>query len=315
MNDLVKLKDLFFIEYGNQLDLNKLEIVNQNDGVNFVSRQSFDLGVQCKVKEIKNLKPYQKGNITVTLGGSYLLSAFVQQDEFYTGQNIKILKPKITLNDVEKYFYCYAISTNRFRYSSHGREANKTLDNLLVPAPHKIPAWVYKNKIKTISKEAISKTKIDLNIYEWQSFEIGKIFKLERGTEIIGELEEGQIPLISASETQNGLTKFVNNGSKMFSKSLTIANNGSVGASFFQDSNFFATPDVTILVNDKINKYNAMFISTIISKERYRFSYGRKWSNDKMRKSQIKLPATPQGEPDWEFMENYIKSLPYSASL
>jgi hypothetical protein len=31
--------------------------------------------------------------------------------------------------------------------------------------------------------------------------------------------------------------------------------------------------------------------------------------------AKIKLPATPQGEPDWEFMENYIKSLPYSSSL
>ena len=29
----------------------------------------------------------------------------------------------------------------------------------------------------------------------------------------------------------------------------------------------------------------------------------------------IKLPVTPSGEPDWKFMENYIKSLPYSKHI
>ena len=29
----------------------------------------------------------------------------------------------------------------------------------------------------------------------------------------------------------------------------------------------------------------------------------------------IKLPVTPNGEPDWRFMEDYIKSLPYSKNL
>lgn len=139
MMNLVKLKDLFYIEYGNQLDLNKLEIVNNEYGINFVSRQSFNLGVQCKVQRDNSLRLYKKGNITVTLGGTYLLSAFVQQDYFYTGQNIKVLQPKVKLTDIEKYFYCYAITNNRFKYTSHGREANKTLDDLLLPSLNSIP--------------------------------------------------------------------------------------------------------------------------------------------------------------------------------
>ena len=34
-----------------------------------------------------------------------------------------------------------------------------------------------------------------------------------------------------------------------------------------------------------------------------------------LKKSQIKLPATSEEKPDWEFMENYIKSLPYTKNL
>ena len=29
----------------------------------------------------------------------------------------------------------------------------------------------------------------------------------------------------------------------------------------------------------------------------------------------FKLPATPSGDPDWRFMEDYIRSLPYGDRL
>ena len=46
--------------------------------------------------------------------------------------------------------------------------------------------------------------------------------------------------------------------------------------------------------------------------ERYRFNYGRKWVTEKMEMAEILLPSNPDGEPDWEWMETYMKSLPYS---
>lgn len=308
---MIKVSDLFDVVYGVNLEFQNMEV--SENGIPFVSRTEKNNGVVAFVKKIDGIKPNPKNTISVACGGS-VMESFLQTNEYYSGRDLFYLKPKIELTEKQMLYYCMCLRANKYRYS-YGRQANKTLANILIPSPEEIPDYIVKVKIKEPSKEPASNAKIDLNVSKWKSFEIGKVFKLERGTEIIGELEEGKNPLISASETQNGVAKFVKNGHKMFSSSLTIANNGSVGASFFQDNDFFATPDVTILTNNKINKYNAMFISTIISKERYRFSYGRKWGNEKMKKSQIKLPTTPQGEPDWEFMENYIKSLPYSISL
>lgn len=64
-----------------------------------------------------------------------------------------------------------------------------------------------------------------------------------------------------------------------------------------------------------MNKYIGLFLTTLIKLEKYRYGYGRKWGIARMKVSKIKLPTTPQGNPDWQFMENYIKSLPYSSSL
>ena len=61
-----------------------------------------------------------------------------------------------------------------------------------------------------------------------------------------------------------------------------------------------------------LNKYIALFIVTVIKANRYKFSYGRKWTMEKMKKSLVKLPVTAEGLPDFDYMEQYIKSLPYS---
>ena len=62
-----------------------------------------------------------------------------------------------------------------------------------------------------------------------------------------------------------------------------------------------------------------MFLITLIHREKYRFNYGRKWDKELMESSLIKLPAVKiapnKYEPDWQFMEDYIKSLPYSSCL
>ena len=58
-----------------------------------------------------------------------------------------------------------------------------------------------------------------------------------------------------------------------------------------------------------------MFLVTIMNKEQYRYSYGRKCSQTKLKSTILKLPVITKEdgtyEPDWKYMENYIKSLPY----
>lgn len=39
------------------------------------------------------------------------------------------------------------------------------------------------------------------------------------------------------------------------------------------------------------------------------YSYGEKCSADKAMMEYIKLPATPDGQPDWNYMESYMRSI------
>lgn len=58
-----------------------------------------------------------------------------------------------------------------------------------------------------------------------------------------------------------------------------------------------------------------MFLLTILNKEQYRYSYGRKKSQAKIKKEETKLPVDNQGKPDWHFLKDYMKSLPYSTPI
>jgi hypothetical protein len=97
---------------------------------------------------------------------------------------------------------------------------------------------------------------------------------------------------------------------------ITVNYNGSVGESFYQPKPFWASDDVNVLYPKfRFNKYIAMFLIPLIKGEKYRFNYGRKWESSRMKESIIRLPVNNLGNVDVDFMENYIKSLPYSKSL
>ena len=93
------------------------------------------------VEKVPGVEPLAAGLITVALGGA-ALSSFVQPHPFYTAQNIDVLKPRMKMSLDTKLYYCLCIEANRFRYSTYGREANRTLKNLMVPKIDGVPDWI-----------------------------------------------------------------------------------------------------------------------------------------------------------------------------
>lgn len=312
---LVPLNTIFDIEYGNKFDLNKMDI--QSEGINFVSRSSQNLGVVAKVSQYQNFEPYPAGLITVTLGGTYLLSSFIQQDKFYTAQNIKVIRPKREMDIVEKIYYCLVISRNRFRYTSHGREANITLDSLLVP--ENMPkGWkdLFKKEYN-IKNDSLLRKQIALDTFNWRFFNLGSLFDIKGSTRTpLSELEEigaGDFPYVTTQATNNGIEGLYDHYTEK--GGVLTVDSAVIGYCSYQQRNFSASDHVEKLIPKfEMNEYIAMFLVTILNKEQYRYNYGRKCSIDRMKRISIKLP-TNNGMPDWQFMEDYMKSLPYSSSL
>jgi hypothetical protein len=308
---LVKLSEYFEIKYGVNLEFQNMK--QDINGIPFVSRTEKNNGVAGIVQKIDNIAPNPSNTISVACGGS-VMESFLQKNEYYSGRDLFYLKPKMDFTDSEMLFYCACLRANKYRYS-YGRQANKTLSEIQIPHKNSIPDFVYKKDIKSISKEPLIKPKLELQTENWKVFKISKLFNVELGNPIHAEqLMNGSLPYITRTATNNGVECY-GYGDKINDRNaITIGAEGIVA--FYQRQDFITGNKINIIRHSKLNKYTAMFLCTILNFTNIgRFSYGRAIVKSRLKTLEIKLPATPQGEPDWEFMENYIKSLPYSSSL
>ncbi len=317
---MVELQDIFNVKYGVNLELNKLS--QTVDGINFVSRTAKNNGVSAVVKKIEGKAPIPAGVITVSGGGS-VLEAFLQPKPFYSGRDLYYLEPKFDLTDSQKLYYCACIRANKYRYS-YGRQANRTLKYLKVPHFDDFPSWVNNADLSRFNNaDASSSNKVIPvlnNVKFWGLFTLNELFDLKKGKRLTkANMTAGSTPFIGSTDSNNGVTNTVGQDAIHDGNVITVNYNGSVGEAFYQPDNFWASDDVNVLYpRDKyfirFNQYIAMFIIPMIKANKFKFSYGRKWHLDRMKETQIALPVKDE-KLDLDFMEAYIKTLPYSSSI
>lgn len=318
---LTKLSNLFDLKYGVNLELMNLDIcdTHSKESVCFVSRTSTNNGVSAFVKKIDNLEPIAANTLTVAAGGS-VLSTFLQPFPYYSGRDLYFLTPKQPMSEQELVYYSLCIEKNKYKYN-YGRQANRTLKDLLVPAivPNKFKNLQIEDKLIT---QPLTNDTSALSEQNWNWFKIEDIFALERGkcgsAEKILIKGEG-VAYVGAKKENNGFMYNVLRNHKYITNGNCVVfigdGQGSVGYSTYQEEDFVGSTTLSIGRNKMLNKYNAQFIIALLDKERFKYSFGRKWNGEKLKKTNVKLPTTSDGTPDWKYMTDYIKSLDYSAGI
>jgi hypothetical protein len=314
------VSDVFDVRYGHSLELNALEQSSAKEGVAFVSRQMGHNGISAYVAPIDGVEPAPAGDISCALGGNGVLTTYVQESEFYCGRDVAVLRPKVELTKQQILFYCLCIKANRYRFG-FGRQANKTLPTLRIPSIEKIPNWVNATDLDQIegANEAVSEVQTPkIAPAVWRGFRLDALFDIKKGRRLTkNQMKEGDTPFIGAIDSNNGHRQHVDVSPDHTGNTITVNYNGNgVAEAFYQSAPYFASDDVNILYPKfDLNPYRAMFLCALIRQEKFRYNYGRKWHLDRMNETVVRIPVTSANEPDWSFMEGYIKSLPYSKSI
>ncbi|MDG4973382.1 restriction endonuclease subunit S [Lactococcus lactis] len=117
------LSELFDTSMGNGIDANK--ITQDAPLYKYVTRNRNNNGVTDTIDEIEGEMPIQSGTMSLALGGSYLGSCFVQTENYYTGQNVGILKAKNEISLEAKLFIATIIRfESQKKFEAFGRELN-----------------------------------------------------------------------------------------------------------------------------------------------------------------------------------------------
>ncbi len=164
-------------------------------------------------------------------------------------------------------------------------------------------------------RDAVSLT---LENVRWKYFEIGKLFKVAKGQRLTkAEQKDGFINYVGASAFNNGITNHIGNNDHVNpAGTISVCYNGSIGESFYQDEPYWATDDVNVLTPlFDINPSTALFFCAVIKNASAKYAFNNKWTQEMMRISVIPLPVNDDDSPDFQFMEDYIKSLPYGSHI
>lgn len=317
---MTKVSDLFEPIYGANLEFNKMTPCA--NGIPFVARGSLNNGVVGFVKPIAGVKPNPAYTISVSGGGS-VLECFLQEIPYYSGRDLFYLKPKQPLTKKQMLFYCTVLRSNKYKYS-YGRQANRTLGDIAIPDINELPRWVNEVNIPVQpSKKPFHNKILSLDDREWRFFNLKDIFpklvkcKCTNASELLTEGNE--INYIGAKKTENGFMQRVQKVDDLVSYGNAIVfigdGAGSIGYATYQKEDFIGSSTLTCGYSQYLNLYTGLFLVAILDLERYRFSFGRKYGKRQLNNMIIKLPYNKSKQPDWEFMEYYIKSLPYSSNL
>ena len=149
------------------------------------------------------------------------------------------------------------------------------------------------------------------------------LFQIYKGERLNQNLRiSGRVPLLTSTSLNNGISSFIDydtfkEDKKLFENKITIDMLSNVfyhGYKYFSDDNIH-----TLVLNEKYtkfdNQFRMIFIATLLQKISIRYNYGRQVRLKRLETEKIALPVDENGEPDWNFMEIFIKSLAYSSNL
>lgn len=173
----------------------------------------------------------------------------------------------------------------------------------------------YKDYIKKVLKTLDYKDIVSLNNKTWQEFFLTDIFSnIQRGKRLTkSNQKKGNKPYISSTASNNGADNFISNenGVRVFSDCITIANSGSVGASFYHPYEFVASDHITHLQQENMSKYVYLFIATLTNRFSQKYNFNREINDKRIAREKIVLPINKNGVPDYEYMKQYIINIKY----
>lgn len=129
-----------------------------------------------------------------------------------------------------------------------------------------------------------------------------------RGKRLIERNRKGNIPYYQASKENNGLTDIIENSLFIEKDKLIIS---TFCNCFFVEGEFTASDEITIFGNDKLNKYNGLFISHLVKRNTIKYAFGFKAFSERLARQIVNLPINSKGQPNWEFMENFMRKIEY----
>ena len=328
------VEELFFSSRGNAINLSSRNMDEKlENSYAVISAKDSNNGISGFSKAMKNEKIYN-GVITINNNGSVGYSYFHKYD-FIASSDVTILTPRNNNINLSKSTLIFIteclqrIAKDKFAYGYKASNNRLNRTKIMLPVDEiGCPNWHF---MEEYIKERESKQRNDLKEYyksrlldlvicpevltdvEWGEFFVSDVFDtVQRGKRLTKANQiDGEIPYISSTALNNGVDNFIGNTEKVrkSDNDLTLANSGSVGACFYHNYEYIASDHVTSLKLPNGSDTVYKFISVILGRLEEKYSFNREINDTRIKREKILLPIDKDGNPNWFYMENFIKNI------
>ena len=321
-----KVKDIFEVTNSKPYHKNNLKITKK--GIPYITRTSFNNGLE---EIVENINVHKNPKNTISLGAENA-DFFYQSVEYITGNKMYIIQN----DNISKNVGIFLVQSFRNSIKDCGFGYGKGLTGtrfkeriVMLPMDSQgQPNWQFmEDYIKQEQKQQVQKIidyyerklvelagdVVGLDKVEWKTFRFTEVFQdIQRGKRLTkANQTDGPKPYISSTSENNGVDAFIGNetGVRKFEDVLTLANSGSVGSTFYQQFEFVASDHVTALKSENADKYAYLFLSTVVKRLEEKYSFNREINDTRIKREKIILPADKQGNPDFQYMSDFVKKL------
>ena len=298
--------------------------------VPLISSGQSDNGLVAYIDEKGDGKASMFCGNTITV--DMFCNAFYQPNDYYAVSHgrINVLLPKFNLTPNIGLFICTIINKETYKYSYGRAVYSNEIQRMIIKLPSTSsgePDWQYMEEFmgglhcEPITT-SVQSSHLPLEAEKWGEFRVGDLF--EKPYKALAHTKEDfdweetltdcSLPYVSRTESNNAVDGYaVNKGNILGIESgNAIAIGDTTSTISYQENEFVCGDHIVVLRADWLNKWTGLFITTILQRERYRYSYGRAFVMSLIENTIIRLPIALDGSPDWQWMEDYMKSLPYS---
>lgn len=155
---------------------------------------------------------------------------------------------------------------------------------------------------------------------QWKEFVIKDLFTVKRpAARSQANYDDGDVPFVASGNFNNGVLKYLQpKKDEILDAGNCITVSPIDGSSFYQENDFLgrggAGSSVIILYNPNLNLYSGYFIATVIRTVCRKYAYSDMANKDTIGAEKIKLPVDETGNPDFSYMELYMKNLELAVS-
>ena len=333
-----KLGDLF--EITNTLSFNT-ESLTLGDEYDYVTRTSLNQGILQTTGFVNEENINEQGTWSL---GLLQMDFFYRRKPWYAGQFVRKITPKFPVTDNSVLFFSTILNKQKPKLLSVlVRDVDKTFLNIVINIPirsdGKINFEIIDNFIAELEAQRIAELEAQriaeleayltvtglkdctltkeeqtaLDNYEnwnWGEFNLEKLFgKSTRGKRLkSADRVPGNLPFVTAGETDEGISDFIGNDVTVFSENTTTID--MFGSAKYRNYKYGGDDHIAVVHTEKLPKLAAIFVTSAIHKSSHngQFDYSKNFYAKDADALNIMLP-TQNGKPDYKCMETLISAI------